>query len=285
MFCKFFAHDLRHGLGDHPCRLGVGFLLFFCLSSYHFLTLRIYELTNPEFFETPVTTGDYFLALTGGCGKVESVPGGGTTFTMPVLWITFVLWILFASLYYPFLDLQGMGKQLLCLSGTRGVWWASKCLWTVCNTVANYLLAFAASVLAGICFGAVPSMTAHVYLYQELEMNAGTLTSPSTWDIWPLFFLTALALVVLSLLQLALSVAVKPLFSYLLLTAYLLAGTYLQSPALLGNFAMPARSSLLATTGLDPLLGGLLCLWVIVGSVLLGWALFEKKDILGGDGA
>ena len=116
-------------------------------------------------------------------------------------------------------------------------------------------------------------------------MNAGTLTSPSTWDIWPLFFLTALALVALSLLQLALSVAVKPLFSYLLLTAYLLAGTYLQSPALLGNFAMPARSSLLATTGLDPLLGGLLCLWVIVGSVLLGWALFEKKDILGGDGA
>ena len=87
MFCKFFAHDLRHGLGDHLCRLGVGFLLFFCLSSYHFLTLRIYELTNPEFFETPVTTGDYFLALTGGCGKVESVPGGGTTFTMPVLWI------------------------------------------------------------------------------------------------------------------------------------------------------------------------------------------------------
>lgn len=141
MFCKFFAHDLRHGLGDHPCRLGVGFLLFFCLSSYHFLTLRIYELTNPEFFETPVTTGDYFLVLIGGCGKVESVPGGGTTFTMPVLWITFVLWILFASLYYPFLDLQGMGKQLLCLSGTRGVWWASKCLWTVCNTVANYLLA------------------------------------------------------------------------------------------------------------------------------------------------
>ena len=113
MFCKFFAHDLRHGLGNHPCRLGVGFLLFFCLSSYHFLTLRIYELTNPEFFETPVTTGDYFLALTGGCGKVESVPGGGTTFTMPVLWITFVLWILFASLYYPFLDLQGMvGLQM-----------------------------------------------------------------------------------------------------------------------------------------------------------------------------
>ena len=101
-------------------------------------------------------------------------------------------------------------------------------------------------------------MTAHVYLYQELEMNAGTLTSPSTWDIWPLFFLTALALVALSLLQLALSAAVKPLFSYLLLTAYLLAGTYLQSPALLGNFAMPARSALLAVSGLDPLLGGLL---------------------------
>ncbi len=284
MFYKFFRHDIRNGLADHKVRLLVGFLMFFCLASYHFLTLRIYELTNPEFFESPVTTGDYFLALVGGCGKVEQVPGGGSTFVMPVMWMVFLLWTMFASLYYPFLDLNGMGKHLLCLSGQRGIWWFSKCLWTVCNTLINYLMAFTASTVSGLCFGAKLSMEANVYLYQELEMNVGTLTSETVWDTTPLFFLTAFVLVALALLQLTLSVAAKPLFSYLLMAAYLFAGAYVQSPALLGNYAMPARSTLLATTGLSPLLGGLLCLWVIVGSVLLGWVLFGKKDILGGDG-
>lgn len=285
MFFKFFRHDVKNGIADHKARLVVGFLMFFCLSTYHFLTLRIYELTNPEFFESPATTGDYFLALVGGCGKVEQVEGGGSTFVMPVMWMVFLLWILFASLYYPFLDLNGMGKHLLCLSGQRSIWWFSKCLWTVCNTLINYLLAFAASTVAGLCFGAKLSMEANVYLYQELEMNAGNLTSETVWDTTPIFFLTALVLVALALLQLALSVAAKPLFSYLLMAAYLFAGAYVQSPALLGNFAMPARSSLLAENGLHPVLGVLLCLWVMAGSVLLGWALFEKKDILGGNGA
>lgn len=284
MFSKFFCHDIKNGIGDHKVRLLVGFLMFFCLASYHFLTLRIYELTNPEFFESPVTTGDYFLVLVGGCGKVEQLSDGGSTFVMPVLWVVFVLWVLFASLYYPFIDLNGMGKHLLCLSGQRGIWWFSKCLWTACNTLVHYLLAFAASIAAGLCFGAKFNMDANVYLYQELEMNLGTLTSGTIWKTAPLFFTTALVLVALALLQLTLSIAVKPLFSYLALAAYLFAGAYVQSPALLGNFAMPARSSLLTTTGLPPLLGGLLCLWVIVGSVLLGWMLFEKKDILGGDG-
>ena len=284
MFYKFFRHDIRNGIAGHKVRLLVGFLMFFCLASYHFLTLRIYELTNPEYFESPVTIGDYFLALVGGCGKVEQVSGGGSTFVMPVMWMVFMLWMLFSSLYYPFQDLNGIGKHLLCLSGQRGVWWFSKCLWTACNTMVNYLLAFAASAISGLCFGAKLSMEANTYLYQELEMTPGTLTSETVWNTTPLFFLIAFVVVALTLLQLAVSVAAKPLFSYLLTAAYLFAGAYVHSPALLGNFAMPARSNLLATTGLSPYLGLLLCLWVITASVLLGWVLFEKKDILGGDG-
>lgn len=284
MFCKFFFHDLRAGLADHKGRLLMAFFLFFCLSSYHFLTLRIYELTNPEFFQTPVTTGDYFLSLIGGCGKVEQLPEGGTTFVMPVMWMVFVLWMQFVSLYYPFVDLNGIGKHLLCLSGQKSIWWLSKCLWAVCNALANYLVAFLATVVAGICLGAKPSMEANVYLYQELEMNREFLTSETTWNTVPLFFLLALVLVALTLLQLVLSVAIKPLFSYLLMAGFLFAGSYIQSPALFGNFAMPARSSLLVTTGLSPVSGGLLCLWVIAGSVMLGWVLFDRKDILEGDG-
>lgn len=283
MFFKFLKHDLHYGVFQQKGRLLVTFLVFFCLSTYHFWTLRIFELTNPRYFESPVTTGDYFLALVGGCGKVQILLGGDIDFVMPIMWLVFVLWIMFCSLYYPFLDLYGAGKHLMILSGGRGVWWLSKCVWATVNTVVNYLLVFAASFVSGLCFGAKPGMMANWYLAQELNIRIDDLTTETTWNLWPVFLLTLLVLIALSIFQLALSAAAKPLFSYLLVSAYLFAGAYLQNPALLGNYTMAARSSRLVTTGLSPELGALLCLWVIAVSIGVGYLIFQHKDILGGD--
>ena len=54
--------------------------MFFFLSIYHFWTLRIFELTDPQYLESPVTTADYFLALIGGCGKVNLISGAENDF-------------------------------------------------------------------------------------------------------------------------------------------------------------------------------------------------------------
>ena len=61
MFIKFLDHDLRYGIGRAKKRLIVTFIMFFFLSIYHFWTLRIFELTDPQYLESPVTTADYFL--------------------------------------------------------------------------------------------------------------------------------------------------------------------------------------------------------------------------------
>lgn len=283
MFFNFVRHDLQYGIVQQKGRMLVTFLMFFCLSSYHFLTLRIFALTNPQYFETPVTTGDYFLALIGGCGKVETLSGGDTTFVMPAMWMVFVLWMMFTSLYYPFTDLHGIGKHIMAISGKREIWWLSKCVWAAANTTVTYLLIFAASFLSGICFGAKPSMEANWYLARELNMRTDNLTTTAVWNIWPVFLLTGFALVALSLIQLALSAAVKPLFSYLFLAAYLFAGAYVQSPVFFGNYTMGARSGLLVTTGLEPGLGAMTGVLALVLSVAIGCILFRQKDVLGGD--
>lgn len=283
MFSKFVLHDLHYGVFQQKARLIVTFLMFFCLSSYHFWTLRIFELTNPEYFMQPTTTADYFLSLIGGIGKVSFAPGEETGFVMPVMWMIFVLWMQFTSLYYPFVDLHGIGKQIMAISGKRSIWWLSKCVWAAVNTMVNYLLVFVASTLSGICFGAKFSMQANYYLARELEMRIEHLTTTTTWSIWPVFFLTGAALIAVILFQLTLSIALKPIFSYFILAAYMFAGTYIQSPWLFGNFMMGARSSVLATTGLDPGLGLLLSLWIAAISILAGFFLFNYKDVLGGD--
>lgn len=97
MFIKFLDHDLRYGIGHAKKRLIVTFIMFFFLSIYHFWTLRIFELTDPQYLESPVTTADYFLALIGGCGKVNLISGAENDFVMPTMWpyaIRFLLFLL-----------------------------------------------------------------------------------------------------------------------------------------------------------------------------------------------
>jgi hypothetical protein len=283
MFTKFIRHDLSYGILFHRKNFFVAFLIFFLLAGSHFLILRIYEIAQPVFLENPSTTGDYFLSIIGGYGKVVFLEGGGSTFEIPAIWMFFVLWMQFTSLYYPFIDLDGIGKQLMVISGKRGIWWLSKCIWAAVNTVLNYMLIFLASTFSGLCFGAKLSMNANYYLAKELDMNMDSIRTDTVWNLWPIFLCTGLALITLSLFQLMLSIIVKPLFSYLFIAGFLLAGAYMQSPLLFGNYLMAARSSLLITSGLEPGIGCFICLWVILISLIIGYTVFEHKDILGKD--
>ena len=161
MFFKFLCHDLRHGLLDDKAKPAITFIVFFLLSSYYYLTLRIYEIQAPQYFESPVTTGDYFLALIGGIGKFTFTQGENMYFTMPVLWIAFSLWLQFVTLYYPFQDLHGFGKHLMIVSGSRENWWFSKCIWTAVTVITHLLIILLACTLSGLCFGAELSMDAN----------------------------------------------------------------------------------------------------------------------------
>ena len=283
MFIKFFKHDLEYGILHSKKRLIVTFVGFFLLAIYHFWNIRIYQLNAPEYFEYPVTTTDYFLTLAGGCGKVTFFSGTDSDFSMPTMWFMFILWIQFVSLYYPFSELNGIGKQLMVLSGSRGVWWLSKCAWTAINAALSYVMIFVSSTLAGLVCGAKLSFNANYYLYRELNMNIDDLTSNTTWNAFSVVMMIGFTVIVLALLQLLLSLLIKPLFSYFLLAGYFFAGAYIQHPSLFANYAMAARSSVLVTTGLDASLGVLIGVWIAALSVLIGYYVFQKRDILGND--
>lgn len=210
-----------------------------------------------------------------------------TTVTRTYLYITVshktVEEMQFTSLYYPFAELNGIGKQLMVLSGSRGNWWLSKCVWTIINTITNYLIVFAASTIAGLCFGAKPSMQANWYVSRELYMKADDLTSSTTWNIWSVFLMTGFTMIVLALVQLILSLILKPVQSYFVLAGYLFAGAYIQSPVFFGNYAMGARNALLVSTGLAMPFGILLGIWLAVLSIGIGYFVFQYRDILGSD--
>lgn len=114
-------------------------------------------------------------------------------------------------------------------------------------------------------------------------MKADDLTSSTTWNIWSVFLMTGFTMIVLALVQLILSLILKPVQSYFVLVGYLFAGAYIQSPVFFGNYAMGARNALLVSTGLTMPFGILLGIWLAVLSIGIGYFVFQYRDILGSD--
>ena len=90
-------------------------------------------------------------------------------------------------------------------------------------------------------------------------------------------------MIVLALVQLILSLILKPVQSYFVLAGYLFAGAYIQNPVFFGNYAMGARNALLVSTGLTMPFGILLGIWLAVLSIGIGYFVFQYRDILGSD--
>ncbi len=283
MFIKFLDHDLKYGIGSNKKRLLITFLMFAFLALYHFFTLRIFQITNPEYFNSPVTTADYFMSIVGGYGKPNFFGDGTSDYAVPSVWLVFILWIMFTNLYYPFKDLDGVGKHLVILSGSRGVWWLSKCVWTVINTIINYLIVFASCAFVGLLFGAKLSMNSNTYLYRTLNIEEVSLTSSTVWNLTSVFLMIGFSLIVLSLLQLLVSLLAKPMISFFLVTAYIFAATFKQSPFLFANYVLGARNNAVVTTGLNNYLGLLIGAWIILLSVAIGYFVFNCRDILGSE--
>lgn len=283
MFIKFLEHDLKYGIGSNKKRLLISFLMFAFLALYHFFTLRIFKITNPEYFNTPVTTADYFLSIVGGYGKPNLFSDGTSDYSVPSVWLVFILWIMFINLYYPFKDLDGVGKHLIVLSGSRGVWWLSKCTWTVINTIFNYLVIFASCTFVGLIFGGKLSMNSNTYLYRILNIDEVDLTSSTVWNLTSVFLMIGFSLIALSMMQLLISLLAKPMISFFLMSAYIFAATFKQSPFLYANYVLGARNSTIVSTGLSNASGVLIGAWIILLSIAIGYFVFQYRDIIGTD--
>ena len=95
------------------------------------------------------------------------------------------------------------------------------------------------------------------------------------------YIMVYLVIVALSLLQLLLSILIKPLLSFLSISTIVFVSSYFMTPLLFANFAMPVRSLCFVTEGLDPGLGFVLIGSSIIFCLLSGWWYFNHIDILG----
>ena len=277
-FFKFLRSDMKSGVLMQWKKYLITYFIFIVFSIIHYLDIGIINLSNPQYLINPPTWGDYLLSLV--CGSSKFDPSlAGTIFQLPVLWVILFLSVLFITLYYPYDDLMGWGKTALILSGSRSSWWFSKCIWVIVSVFCYIFTFFAATFTVASLSGAELSFRISEYLPADLGFDNTILISPP-WQIGKLLVGFVAVIIALCLIQLFLSLLIRPIFSYILVSAYVVASAYFQSPFLLGNYAMAARSELFVTDNVNFSSGILICIWSVGISVLIGNLVFGHMDIL-----
>lgn len=213
-------------------------------------------------------------------GIKEPVQDEMSRLAFPVAWVLFFMLLAYASLTYPRRDLDGFGRSIVVASGGRWVWWASKCIWVCACSLFVVLASVFGACAAVVALGGELFGPLHAEVMQVLPLDFGALRQ-APWDVVPFFFSAMAVVLAFSLVQLALSFLVKPVFAYAACVASLFVSVFASTPFLPGEHCMVARSGAFVDAGCDPCAGLLYAAGLAVLSFLCGGLLFAKSDIVG----
>ncbi|MDD5796503.1 MAG: hypothetical protein PUD24_06180 [Oscillospiraceae bacterium] len=218
----------------------------------------------------------YFYA-----GINEYIPKPDEPIRIPYLWLLLNLLVCYFNVHYMSDDLSGLGQYVICRCGKRRNWWLSKCLWNF----SSVLVYFCLSILIIFLF----SMFCNAEFSFEISETMNLICpagdgqySISQWDIGSiqLFFMPVLVCAAISMLQMFISLFVRPLVSYVVTIVIYFSSMYKLSGLLLGNYAMALRSDEIVINGVPASGGIIFSVCLILASVLCGLLYFQHYNIL-----
>lgn len=272
-FVKFLRYDLKNGILSAWKHYLLALVFFLCIGVDFLYRCAVFQ-PKQNF-----TLGDFAAYVFAGMRKY--VPSIYDSFRFPALWVLLFALILYGTLRYTDEDMRGFGQHTMLHSASRNAWWFSKCAWNALSVLTFFLLLWVVMLLFALCGDLQFSFEISPYI--DLFLDAGEVRIPSVeWSLTlELFILPPMVAIALSMVQMTLSLFMKPVFSYICSLVYLLASAYYTSPALLGNYAMVLRSEQVMENGVSPTVGVLYATVLTVLSAALGHMLFRRHNILG----
>ena len=163
------------------------------------------------------------------------------------------------------------------------MWWISKSVWNFFSVLFFYLTAFL-SIMFFCLFNDIP-ITLQINtefirsafgLIDEISVEKSELTIL----LLTIYLLPFLISVSLNNLQMTISLYIKPFASFCISSITVMISAYLIHPLLIGNYAMPIRSNLIFSNGVDFLIGVIIAVGVSLISLVLGLLKFKHYDII-----
>lgn len=273
MLLRALRVDLKVGLhGILPVLLGLSMVSVSCLIV---ACTRVDAVGSVDVAE--LTFADNIALIFAGSLPFEYRPG--VMFVPPLGWTLLSMLVLYASLSYPYRDLMGFGQQVLVRENSRVTWLLSKCIWVALTC----LLGCTIIVLVAAIWTLVQGQGLTTVLHSDALYLAAMLIGPFKADMLDgAGFMLCIVVVLcsLSLLQLFLSIFLRPSISFLSMILLLIASAYAQTWYLPGNYLMFVRWGGFVEGGVDMWVGMMLCLGVALVFGVVGFGYFCKMDLV-----
>ena len=219
---------------------------------------------------------DYLIGCFKGILPVMSMED----FEFPILWFLIMAGCLFLNLDYPLNDLTDAGQQVIVRCRNKNAWFLSKCLWSLLSTA----LYIALGTLTALAFAVFSGGKVSLCVTCEVLQNALGIFCEAAPTVGQSLLITVclpyLTLAAFNMLQMTLSLMMKPILSFLVCVCLLVVSLFFSCPYLIGNGAMVIRSSILMDGMLEPMPIALTCIGMMALSIAVGLIRFKRMDHL-----
>ena len=277
MFFKIFKYDFKNAIIKKYKNYIFSLVLFSAFISDFFLKIKISNILPQD-----ATVTELFFFLFNG--MKEYVPTSYDPFKFPIMWMLIYVLIFFFTLYYPYNDIMGYGKNVLIASTSRRTWWLSKCLTTFCMVIVYYLTAVISTLIFAVAYGLRFDLDVSLKVFESITkltvMWDFNPTSSMFEFIVTIFVLPLLSALALCFLQMLLTLLIRPFASLIIVTSVIMVSAYYVSPVAIGNYAMSQRSTCFIPDGVSPTVGLVVMIAVAVISIIVSTILFENYEII-----
>jgi len=282
-FFNIFRYDIRYGLISKPQRFIVITLFsvfLFITFTFNIFHLFVHEVNGiSDINSLSLSYGDVILQQLGAhlpaldASVVES-------FAVPTQWLLMHILICYFSLNYLSEDLLHGGIQVISRAKSKKLWWASKCLWNISTVCSCYFVGY--GILYALCIltGKDGSFTLNPFVFKIVFSEILPNQTKTSCDLFLyLCLLPTIVGITVNLLQMTLTLYVKPVFAFVASCVYFISGLYYANPLMLSNYAMPVRSRAIGIYSFDFLTGVFLCVTFSFIAILVGSHRIRLKDI------
>lgn len=196
---------------------------------------------------------------------------------LPIEWLLAAGFCLPLNLGFFLGDLSLSGQQIMVRSGSRARWFLSKCLW---NLASCFLYFCILGVCAVLMAGGNAALRTDPDLLGLLLNTAPSPVLSSLQSVAGGLILPCLTVAALSLLEMTLSMAVKPIPALILCVGLMVLSIRGNSGWILGTGAMTLRNQWVVPNGVSAAVVTAAALGTILLCAILGAVFFRRMDIL-----
>lgn len=224
-----------------------------------------------------VSWGNYLMYVIGGVAEFHP---GTEKIEIPVRWLMLHILILYSMADFPIYELFHMGNVTLVKCKSRFRWLISKVEWIVLHLLVVYAGILVVTLGMAKLFDAVITTEINFNVLNDLMHTGSTYETLGPGSLMGYFLIGTGAALFVALMQLLLSVWMKPILGFAGAIIWLTVSLYIPSVWMNGNILIPLRSIWIVENGYT-MKEAIVTLAIQVPLLLvIGILVFRKYDLL-----